>query len=304
MRTTCLGYSFVKVANLKPTRGISRENFIFRGLLELSVWDAGGQERYMKRYFGEDKSRVAIFSDIDIAIFMVEATRVEDRIRELFDEFVVALKEYSPNLEEIYVLINKIDLDNSQEDEVLKMLKDDLDPEVVAKMQVTPVSVKQGSAQHRLIEILDSNLQKNILEMQRLNRIRASIESVKKETRFDVILFNLPDGLIISSTLGKFESEPLKFMTLEIGSLESNVHSIYSKVMMLAKKKAAPIELSVVMYESKDNYVLVKEISDSAVMLLIAPNKQYESISKCLNLLEAPGGPIEKLNKELKRDIF
>ncbi len=70
MKTTCLGYSFVKVANLKPTKGISRENFIFRGLLELNVWDAGGQSRYLEKYFS-DSQKPIVFGDIDIKLFPI-----------------------------------------------------------------------------------------------------------------------------------------------------------------------------------------------------------------------------------------
>ena len=72
MRTTCLGYNFMKVLNLKPTKGVSRENFIFRGILELSVWDLGGQERYLERYFSESQ-RELIFSEVTAAVFMVDS---------------------------------------------------------------------------------------------------------------------------------------------------------------------------------------------------------------------------------------
>ncbi|MBD3352450.1 MAG: hypothetical protein GF364_13260 [Candidatus Lokiarchaeota archaeon] len=302
MRTTCLGYSFVKVANLKATKGISRETFIFRGLLELNVWDAGGQERYLERYFSE--SRTAIFSEVDIAIFMVDAIRVEHRIKDVFDEFLSAIKEYSPNLKKIYILINKIDLDDSKEDEVFKLLTKDLDKEIHDKCAFTPVSVKTGSAQHRLIEILDTNLQNSILEMQKMSRIRSVLEKIKQTSFFDVILFNRPDGLIISSTLGKFESEPLKFMTLEIGSLESNIHSIYSKMMTLAKKKVNPIELSILIYESEMNYVLVKEVSDTAIMLLISPDKDNDKLMGIMDLLSSKESPIQNLKTELKHKSF
>jgi len=114
MRTTCLGYSFVKVANLKPTKGISRENFIFRGLLDLSVWDAGGQERYLEKYFS-DSQKPIVFSDVDVAIFMVDATpaSLDVKIRSLFDDFLEALTQYSPELKKIFILINKVDIENS-----------------------------------------------------------------------------------------------------------------------------------------------------------------------------------------------
>ena len=81
MRTACLGYAFVKVSDLKPTKGISRENFIFRGLLELTIWDSGGQEAYLDKYFNDQKD--VVFSEVEIPIFMVDSCVVNTRVNEV-----------------------------------------------------------------------------------------------------------------------------------------------------------------------------------------------------------------------------
>jgi len=154
MRTTCLGYNFMKVLNLKPTKGVSRENFIFRGIMELNVWDLGGQERYMERYFSESQ-RELIFSEATTAVFMVDSISMDDDVRDVFDNFLKYLIEFSPEITMVYVLLNKIDLQESKEDEYYEILTNELDEELMEKLSFTPVSVKEGSAQHRLIEILD-----------------------------------------------------------------------------------------------------------------------------------------------------
>lgn len=304
MRTTCLGYSFIKVANLKPTKGISRENFVFRGLLDLSVWDAGGQERYLERYFS-DSQKPVVFGEIDVAVFMVDATddSINEKTREIFDDFLDAILEFSPDLFKVYILINKVDLENSKEDEIFKLLTEGLNPEIHKKCAFTPVSVKTGSAQHRLIEILDSSLQNSILEMQKLSKIRSIIEKVKSKVHFDVIVFNRPDGLIVSSTLSqgnKFDVEPLKYMTLELGSLESNIHSVFSKIMTLADRKVSPIELSMLVYEADDKIVVVKELSDDAVILLISPDKKKETYTEVITLLTQDIDDLKELRTILK----
>jgi hypothetical protein len=302
MRTTCLGYSFVKVANLKPTKGISRENFIFRGLLDLSVWDAGGQERYLEKYFS-DSQKPIVFSDVDVAIFMVDATpaSLDVKIRSLFDDFLEALTQYSPELKKIFILINKVDIENSKEDEVFKLLSEGLNPDLHNKCAFTPVSVKTGSAQHRLIEVLDTSLQNSILEMQHMSKIRSILESIKSKIFYELVLFNRPDGLIISSTLGKLETEPLKYMTLELGSLESNIHSVFSKIMTVSNKKVTPIDLSMLVYESDNYYVIVKEVSNSAIVLFISDdNKRKESFTQIMELFAEKDGLIAELKKQLK----
>jgi len=275
----------MKVANLKPTKGISRENFIFRGIMELNVWDAGGQERYLERYFSENQ-RELIFSEVTTAIFMVDSTVTDSRVREIFEKFLEYLLVYSPHIEKIYILLNKIDLPTSQEDNVYKMLTDNLSDDFMGKLAFTPVSVKEGSAQHRLIEILDYEIQKSTLFMQRLGKIRYLLDQLKMNTLSEYLLFNHPDGLLISSTFGKFESQPLEFMKFEISTLDSNLYNIYQKIMELLNiPNIAPLSLSTIIWESDNCYLLVKEVSDSAILMAITKNKNLETFSGVMKAL-------------------
>ena len=286
MRTTCLGYNFMKVANLKPTKGISRENFIFRGIMELNVWDAGGQERYLERYFS-DSQRELIFSEVTTAIFMVDSAVLDSRAREVFDKFIEYIFEFSPHLDKVYVLLNKIDLPESKEDDVFKLLSTDLADSIRYKIAFTPVSVKEGSAQHRLIEILDYEIQKSTLSMQRLGKIRYLLDQLKMSTLSEYLLFNQPDGLLISSTFGKFESlKPLEFMKFEMGTLDSNLYVIYQKIMELLNiQNLSPLALSTIVFESEVCYVLVKEVSENAVIMAVTKNKNMDVFSGVMNVL-------------------
>jgi len=277
----------MKVINLKPTRGISRENFIFRGLLEISVWDMGGQEQYLERYFSE-KGKPVIFGDVDVAVFMVDATRNEQFIREVFDKFLEAISQYSPNIEKIYVLLNKIDLEESVEDDIYELLINDLNLEYKKLSNFTPVSVKEGSAQHRLIEILDYEIQQSTWSIQRLARIRSVLDKLKSETQASFLLFNRPDGLLVSSTLGKFDISPLEYIKFEIGTLDSNLYQIYQKVYQIENKSSiSPLELSLIVYESEENYVLIKDISDKAVLMVITSNKENTVLNSILNTFKS-----------------
>lgn len=285
MRTTCLGYNFMKVANLKPTKGISRENFIFRGIMELNVWDAGGQERYMERYFSESQ-RELIFSEVTTAIFMVDSAVVDPKFSEVFDKFLTYIFEFSPYIGKVYVLLNKIDLPESREDDIFKLLSDNLNDSVRDKIAFTPVSVKEGSAQHRLIEILDYEIQKSTLSMQRLGKIRYLLDQLKISTLSEYLLFNQPDGLLIASTFGKFESKPLEFMKFEMGTLDSNLYQIYKRTMeLLHIPNISPLALSTIVFESDICYVLVKEVTDTAVLMAVTKNKKPEVFSGVMNAL-------------------
>ncbi|MFX0006071.1 MAG: ADP-ribosylation factor-like protein [Promethearchaeota archaeon] len=302
MRTTCLGYNFMKVLNLKPTKGVSRENFIFRGIMELNVWDLGGQERYMERYFSESQ-RELIFSEATTAVFMVDSAAIDPEVRVIFDKFLTYIFEFSPKMDMVYVLLNKIDLKESKEDEFYEILTKDLNDGLLSKLSFTPVSVKEGSAQHRLIEILDYEIQKNTLSMQRLGKIRHLLDELKIITLSEYLLFNQPDGLLISSTFGKFESKPLKFMKFEIGTLDSNIYTIYQQIMELQKNASlSPLSLSTVVYESDSCWILVKEVSSGAVLMAVTKNKQPELFTGVMNALT--GDSFKNLKFYLKSSDF
>lgn len=300
MRTTCLGYNFMKVINLKPTKGVSRENFIFRGIMELNVWDAGGQERYMERYFSESQ-RELIFSEITTAVFMVDSVAPDSNTREIFDKFYSYVFEFSPHVDKVYVLLNKIDLPNSREDDFFELLTSGIDKDVKEKIVFTPVSVKEGSAQHRLIEILDYEIQKSTLAMQRLGKIRHVLTDLKSDSLSEYMIFNLPDGLLVASTFGKFDSKPLQFMKFEMGTLESNLYQIYSKVMLLLNQNASPISLSTIVYESDDCYVLIKELAEAAVIMAVTKNKNPEVFGSAMNALS--GDSIKELESIVSSSI-
>jgi len=301
MRTTCLGYNFMKVLNLKPTKGISRENFIFRGIMELNVWDAGGQERYMEQYFSEER-RELIFSEVTTAIFMVDSTVTEERVKEIFDKFLKYIFEFSPKMEKVYVLLNKIDLQDSKEDKLYEILVKRLSEDIKERIEFTPVSVKEGSAQHRLIEILDYEIQQSTLALQKLGKIRHLLDQLKVNTLSEYLLFNQPDGLLIASTLGKVEIKPLQFMKFEIGTLDSNVYQIFTKVMELLNSSVSPLELSTVIYESDNNYILVKEVSNGSVLMAVTKNKKNEIFNSVLNILN--GKEFENLKHFLNNSNF
>ncbi len=292
----------MKVLNLKPTKGVSRENFIFRGIMELNVWDLGGQERYMERYFSESQ-RELIFSEATTAVFMVDSAAVDPEVRDIFDKFLKYIFDLSPKAEKVYVLLNKIDLQESKEDKYYEILTKELGDGLMEKVSFTPVSVKEGSAQHRLIEILDYEIQKNTLSMQRLGKIRHLLDELKINTISEYLLFNQPDGLLISSTFGKFESKPLQFIKFEIGTLDSNIYSIYQQIMELQNvSNLSPLSLSIVVYESDNCWILVKEVSNGAVLMAVTRSKQPEVFSGVMNALT--GEAFENLKLYLKSSEF
>ena len=194
-------------------------------------------------------------------------------------------------------------MQNSREDDIFKLLSEDLPEDLRYKLAFTPVSVKEGSAQHRLIEILDFEIQKSTLSMQKLGKIRSFLDQLKLSSLSEYLLFNQPDGLLIASTFGKFESKPLEFMKFEMGTLDSNLYQIYQRTMeLLDVQNVSPLALSTIVYESDICYVLVKEVSDGAVLMAISKNKQPDVFSGILTALNSPD--FESLKKFVSTSEF
>ncbi len=297
MKTTCQGHSFLQTIDIPPTKGISRENYLFRGLLEISLWDAGGQQKYLERYFSQTQKEV-IFSDVDIPVFMVD-TSEDPKDQQLFTSFLEAIFKYSPELEKVFVLLNKTDLKQAKPDLFYEELNSSLKPEYRDRVIFTPVSVKIGTAQHRLIEILDSSLQSSVIELEKLKNIRDILEEMKSQTNSEYFLFNHIDGLITASTVGAISSDPLNFLSLEIGAMESNIDSIVQKIQKRLGNLEEPIFLSFLLYETENYYVFLQEINDNAIMMVVTNEKSSEIITIIKETLSNSNPLIQKLLKSI-----
>ncbi|MHA1698223.1 MAG: GTPase domain-containing protein [Promethearchaeota archaeon] len=297
LKTTMENTAYVAIENLKPTRGISRETYIFRGLVEISVWDCGGQKTYQNRYYGSQEEKV--FSDVDIALYMVDALTVESYVRDEFEKFVKHLLKYNKDLERVYVFINKIDLDYSKEEEIFELLTTNLDPDIHKKCSFWPVSVKNGSAQERLISIIDGSIESRVQKMGRASRLREIMREFKAKSRADFVLFNKKDGLVMTSTFGKFEGS-LQFLTFQLSSLDSNVYETYTKIMELSNKKVTPLSLDMLIFESINNFVILKDVENKGTLMCISQDKDGENLKTIIEVTNESSEIYEKLINTLE----
>ncbi len=298
LRTTCDGYSYMRVMNIPPTRGVSRENYLFRGLLELSIWDAGGQAKYQERYFSDRKE--LIFSEVKIPIFMVDTSVEKPQQKEIFDKFLENLMEFSPEVESVYILMNKIDLKTSNPDQTFTLLNEGLSPEQKAKCKFTPVSVKEGSAQHRLIEILDESLQKSVLELERMGKIRAVIDEMRDKTNCHFFVINRRDGLIITSTLGRLKADPLNFVSIDTSSIESNIDYMFQTVQERMGREIEPLFLKSYIYETSAQYVVLQEVDDFTEMMVVIEGKSPQKLVEIIQQMDEENELMIKLIKTLE----
>lgn len=157
--------------------------------------------------------------------------------------------------------------------------------------------MKDGTAQYRLIEILDSSLQSSVIELEKMKNIRDILEEMKSETNSEYFLFNHLDGLITASTVGSISSDPLNFLSLEIGAMESNIDNIVQKIQTRLGNLEEPIFLSFLLYETENYYVFLQEINDNAIIMVVTSEKSSEIVTNIQKTLSKSNPLIIKLLK-------
>jgi len=90
------------------TVNIENSHVKFLGNLNLSLWDCGGQDAFMEKYFLSQREQ--IFSHVEVLIYVMDIT-VKDEPQDLskYRETLKAIKEFSPTAK-IFCLIHKMDL--------------------------------------------------------------------------------------------------------------------------------------------------------------------------------------------------
>jgi Ras-related GTP-binding protein A/B len=108
------------------TVDVYRSRVRFMGNLVLSLWDCGGQTKFMDQYFESQKP--VIFSDVAILIYVFDITSREQSLDlEYFRNSINALQELSPDAK-VFCLVNKMDLviekkrESTYENKKLKIL--------------------------------------------------------------------------------------------------------------------------------------------------------------------------------------
>ena len=91
-------------------------------------------------------------------------------------------------------------------------------------------------------------------------------------------------------------------MKFEMSTIESNLYEIYQELTRMSNISASPLSLSTIVYESDASYVLVKEITEGAVLMAMTKNKKGEVFTGVLNALS--GEEYENLKKYLRATDF
>uniref|UniRef100_A0A6B2LBX3 GTP-binding protein n=1 Tax=Arcella intermedia TaxID=1963864 RepID=A0A6B2LBX3_9EUKA len=93
---------------LGATVNVENSHVKFLGNLNMNIWDCGGQDFFLEKYFGTQ--REYIFKNVEVLIFVVDIySKKENEDLHIFKETMKTLSIFSPNAK-IFCLIHKMDL--------------------------------------------------------------------------------------------------------------------------------------------------------------------------------------------------
>lgn len=193
------GREFEEIESLPPTEGVKTDEYRYRRLIEVSVFDCGGQKQFLEGYFNEGMERT-IFSNVRV-FFWVADVSDREKIRESrfwFNQAYNSLKKYSPNCK-IYILAHKYDVKE-------KMTKDEFRSYFADLGDLTNVtfytsSVKNKTARRVLVRILNNLIEKT--ETERMKNLQKILDKLNNKLNASItMLINKDDGLEIASSIG------------------------------------------------------------------------------------------------------
>ena len=198
--TSFFGYPFEAVEKLQPTKGISIESVKFRGLVKISVWDCAGQEKYMSSHFS-DLGRMRIFSEIDVAVFVMDASRDDTLDAKFVDKFMEVVLDFNPDIEKVYIFINKMDIAPSDiNDKVMKLTNDIISKWKNGIVEIINCSVKLGTTRRQFIQVLDSILRKDKELVEKQKFFSECLLDFEDVVKGKFVLFHTPSMLMTAST--------------------------------------------------------------------------------------------------------
>jgi len=272
------GKEWDDVKNLEPTEFVSTKTYKYRGLLEVTTFDAGGQKQFIYKYFTDQWSG-KIFSNVGAFFFVVDSSNKE-AIDEAKQEYLKALdylKKYSPNAK-IFVLASKYDIKKISIKEIRKIFGNH-------NVVIEATSIPEGTARPVVCKLLDSVLSKEAKKAaEKIHKILAKFN--KKQKALASFVLNKADGLEIASAISKELINPKKLKYVSAKSLIEPIDTAKKMFSQLRKSGYLTFDTAdLALWHIAKEYIAVYNISDELAMFSILKERNFK-LGKLLSSLQ------------------
>jgi len=281
---------FDEIVNLAATEGIETPAYKYRGLIEINVFDCGGQTQFLENYYSESligtifggKTRILFWVVDSSDKSSLEASRAE------FFKALEAVRKYSTVYPLVYVLVHKFDKHQLLKKEIEEYFKENKE---IKGVHFYTTSCVSGTARKVIIRLLDEIVKKEsesrIKSLQRILRLYNSKINAHLST-----LINSDDGLEIASDFRRTsnisdDSEIIEF--LQYVSVKVMTESLDKAKKIFDQFKyhhfISDSEYYMVVWKLKNESVLFFRLHEKVFLLSIV-NNQSISIDKCVRELK------------------
>lgn len=280
------GKEFDELTNIPATEGVDTPSYKYRGLIEVNVFDCGGQEQFLKTYYS-DSMIGTIFGGRTRILFWVIDSSDPSSLKESRNEFLKAFKavrEYSDIYPLVYVLVHKYDEHELLKKDVEEFFKES--DEEVKGIHFYTSSCVSGTTRKVVGRLLDE-----IVSKESETRIKTLQKTLKKfNTKINAsisTLINSDDGLEIASEFARStdladDTETLEF--LQYLSVKVMTNSLEKAKQIFEKFKKHNFinnpNYDMVVWRLKEENILFFKLHEKVSLLSIVPMEDI-SIDKC-----------------------
>lgn len=285
IKHTLEGKEYKELNNIPATEGIETPSYRYRGLIEINVFDCGGQTQFLDNYY-TDSMVGTVFGGKTRILFWIVDSSTPSLLEESRKEFIKAfnaVREYSAIYPLVYVLVHKYDEH--------KLLKKDVegyfnDLEEIKGLHFYTSSVVSGTARKIVGRLLDEIVKKEAEG--RINSLKNLLKKYNSRVNANLsTLINSDDGLEIASDFrisNKFDDELeviefLQYLSVKVmtDSLDraSEIFDRFKKHKFISDSK-----YDMVAFRLRQEYMLFFKLHEKVSFLTIVPVDET-SIDKC-----------------------
>ncbi|MHA1270431.1 MAG: ADP-ribosylation factor-like protein [Candidatus Helarchaeota archaeon] len=285
------GKEFYELENIAATEGIETPAYKYRGLVEINVFDCGGQTQFLENYYSESMIGT-IFGGKTRILFWVVDSSDRSLLKNSRSEFLRAFKavrEYSSIYPLIYILVHKYDIKQILKKEIENYFKE---LEEVKGIHFYTTSCVLGTARKVMIKLLDEIVKKESeLRIKSLQKILKSLNS--KINASLSTLINSEDGLEIASEFDVSLKIEKNIKTLEF--LQYLSVKVMSDSLDRAQKIFDNFKLHNFITNSKYNIVIWRMAKEFIIFYRL-----HDKVS-LLTIFEIKGTSIDKSIREIEK---
>jgi GTPase SAR1 family protein len=278
------GKEFEELENLPPTEGINTNEYRYRRLVEIAIFDCGGQKQFLEGYFSETMERT-VFSNVRVFFWVVDVSDKDrlDESRSWFKKAFDSVKKFSPDAKS-YVLAHKYDKKDKIPKEKLKDFFTEKDP--LAGVSFFTTSVRSKTARTVICRILNGLIEKT--ETLRMKNLQKIIDGLNARLNAKLtMLINKADGLEITSSLApeienklidKEAGEFLQYLSVKTLIYPINIATELIKQFQ-EKGFLSSKTIETTIFKLDQEYIVLKDIHQ-AISIFIATPIMHLSIDK------------------------